>query len=420
VAKNVRQVVKEDSISIALIASTIVYFLGIIGVAFGFLLPLFFIIWLIGFLIVWQGKGSGIEDTKGNNQLLKITSRFSQYGVFIRLFPLVAGIGFALSGKIIANSTKLFFDFQNWSNYSPDIPIFMFWTLLIIWVIMLPMYLTDSDKVNFDRFKEIQRSIHSSPDLTLLRNYPELYTRLRRRLVSIEKSQLLDIEKAEAGIQLSLKVITELVKYFSPYSDETENIGANIWMIFNKYDQPDLFETLPSTISFNTTFQQDDTTGVILLVSKLILSDEPNFKLDEPIILPIPSNHVTSDFKIALPGAPWAALDGMSVFNNIDDLEQHLMDFKAQTRDEVLQYFKSGNGEKIKSFASFRIGDESNPIGVVNIDSIHLNLLGDSQFLDTFLTLFEPIKHELGMYVQRYAGLFIDQKKFPWVSKSKE
>lgn len=355
-------------------------------------------------------------------RILKLKNSLSHYGLFIKIFPLFLTLVFAVTGDRISESTKLVFYQQSGQSLQLDIYVVLFWILLAAWAILLPMYFTKNDKVNSERLNELLNSIHNSPDKTLFKTYPDYY---KKMLIGIDKIASDGTKNEEQKnidqIHIILKTISEIVKYFSPHADNIEHIGANIWLIFSKQDQADLFKSLPPQIDFYCTYQENAISGVLVLLEDLIVTGNNSKNFDLPnncMILPLPKTSTQNNIQYALPGTPKAACEGLSIYNDISLMHPDLSDFKASTQTAIKEYFSpKGGGKAIKSFASIRIGNAQNPIAVVNIDSQHNNILGDKQFYQTFFALLEPIFTILRPKVLKYRENFVQSKNYPWNAK---
>lgn len=357
------------------------------------------------------------EFKRSSYRALNKKNSLSRFGLFIKIFPIFLTLFFAISGERISQSTRLTFVWEN----NLDWFVLIFWILLSIWAILLPMHLTRNDKINTERIEELLNSIHNSPDKTLFTSYPDLYTKMLTSIddIAIDNSKSKE-EKNIDQIKVILKTIAEIVKYFSPHADNIEHIGANIWLIFSKKDQNELIQTLPPQITFHCTYQEDDVIGVLILLKDLIISgnkESSNFELSSDYIaLPLPRSSTLNQIQYALPGSPKAAFDGLSVYNDISLMQPDLKDFKASTQNSINDYFSTGAGKNIKSFASIRIGDETNPIGVVSVDSMHTDILGDKQFYPTFFALIEPVLAILKPKVLKFRETFVQKNDFPWIN----
>jgi hypothetical protein len=83
-------------------------------------------------------------------------------------------------------------------------------------------------------------------------------------------------------------------------------------------------------------------------------------------------------------------------------------DMGKEIVEEIRAYFgPGGEGKDVRSFASFRLGPTADdPIGVLNIDSNGVCVLGESdEFYITFYALLEPFIAALAIQVREYAHL---------------
>jgi hypothetical protein len=128
------------------------------------------------------------------------------------------------------------------------------------------------------------------------------------------------------------------------------------------------------------------------------------------IALPVPEKAYSSNgFGLALPGAPTALLFGApSIFMDTRQLDEECEDLSAAVRTSIAQYFgPHGEGNHIRSFASYRIGRApETPIGVLNIDSDSVCVLGSEEdYYPTFTAMLEPLLALLAPLVSAYADL---------------
>lgn len=351
-----------------------------------------------------------------------ISNDLSDYEIFIRTFPIIITLILATSLDRVKYNTQLFFaNLKEWENFAStdvDWGLTTFWILLVSWLWLFPISLSAMSIANGRKLKKILSSIHRAPSDEIFVSYPRFYSNMIDALKIAKDLRNEDEEQKviEYEIEIILRTITEIVKYFSPYKDEKEKIGANIWLLLNKIDNTDIISQLPNTLDFKTVHRSEDVSGVAILLKNLILDlkESTNFDIVRYLALPIPNNANVKDEMKALPGVPYAALEGFSIVNDINALESDLKDFGSEIRGSIVEYFKNGNGKGINSFASFRIGDNVNPIGVLNLDSNMDNIMGDENFIYTFFALLEPIKKELDDRIIRFLELFRESEDFPW------
>jgi predicted transcriptional regulator YheO len=115
----------------------------------------------------------------------------------------------------------------------------------------------------------------------------------------------------------------------------------------------------------------------------------------------------------ALPGAPSALLQGRpSLHEDTSRLDLSEYDLHEDIKSQIREYFgPTGDGRAVRSFVSLLIGRErENPIGILNIDSDHPNVLGNDRYHDTFYALVTPFLSMLAAPVAEYAYLLTEEK----------
>jgi hypothetical protein len=138
------------------------------------------------------------------------------------------------------------------------------------------------------------------------------------------------------------------------------------------------------------------------------MTDRP--KRSVPLIsLPVPSApQTTAGHRLALPGAPWALLTGtQSLEEDTRRMASECEDFAKPLITEIEAYFgEDGDGRDVRSFVCYRIGDEITPVGVLNIDSDHTDVLGpEPGYYASFYALVTPLLRLLRKPIMQYAEL---------------
>lgn len=355
------------------------------------------------------------QEPKTVKEDIDIINDFKCLETFIRFYPILITFIFATNSDRIKTNSLEFFAFNlKLSNFTLiDWPLLIFWILLFIYMFYLPQYYEGVSKTNKESLEKILNSVHEAPDRQVFAAYSELYNKTMDELYDNNKTDKTSFESNLEEIKAILKSITELVKYFSPYDDSIEKIGANVWLVLRLDDN----KIKPGSLipSFRTSINPNDgVIGIAVLVNDLILKESNsghiNFNFEKPLVLPIHSNDRDENgFRIALPGVPFAAIEGASAHYNVSLIENDLRDFSAPVREEVLNYFNKGDGKPISSFASFRLGNGQNPVGVLNLDSKNTHIVGNKRFLKSLLSLLTPFMYELRIRVEKYVDFLDDQ-----------
>ena len=106
-----------------------------------------------------------------------------------------------------------------------------------------------------------------------------------------------------------------------------------------------------------------------------------------------------------LPGAPNAfagpkSVDGYTNTHTMADWCERRGDFPPSLCKEVRAYFANGAGKDVRSLISRRIDYDEEPIGVLNIHSNGLNLLGPAtERMEIFQEMITPIVLNLARIV---------------------
>ena len=144
--------------------------------------------------------------------------------------------------------------------------------------------------------------------------------------------------------------------------------------------------------------------GILSLIPELSINSKN--KISNSISLLVPPYYEKDGIRKALPGASVAALEGLSFYMDTTLMHQECIIFGEETQTKIREYF-NGEGKAIKSFLSCRIGNEERPVGVLNIDSNHKNILGDDKnYYSTFYSLMKPILRITSKYIDVYAEMY--------------
>jgi hypothetical protein len=130
-------------------------------------------------------------------------------------------------------------------------------------------------------------------------------------------------------------------------------------------------------------------------------------------------NAATDEYDLVLPGAPAAVVHedvcGLSVHHDTRTIAEDCASFDSRVRERIADYFSpNGEGQDIRSFASWRIGPRETPLGVLNVDSDRTYVLGtDPVYYVTFSALVTPMLSLLEAALTRYRELLVDELGMP-------
>jgi len=335
-------------------------------------------------------------------------------GIYVRVYPPIAGLWATADMSRIGISTNNAvnrFTSDFWSGHLPiDWQVLMFWSLLSLWFYVFVNYLKGMDRLTTERMLQIIRAVHKVPNIGFVKDYPAYFDEIRKELTNIdfemEDKEMLKRLLAR-HIQTALRKIIDMTTEYS--RNNKADLGANIMLIFGNRDQK-AFKHASEHIMFYSSGDINQLAGVLLLIPELSIATVKNSRRTVPAIaLPIPRDAMRKNRRIAIPGAPWAAIHEVSLHEDTSKLVEDCQDFDGQVKDEMTEFFSDyGHGKHVRSFVSFRIGSEQKPIGVINIDSDHVNVLGgDSEFSPTYRALITPILRLLIRPVDQYAQLYL-------------
>ena len=163
-----------------------------------------------------------------------------------------------------------------------------------------------------------------------------------------------------------------------------------------------------AVLRFNGDTRLDALLAVLQLPNGLRSTPDPGTPPYEPVIaLPVsPEEYDDQERRRVIPGAPWTMKTGTpGTYEDTHAIGQYCTDFARPVRDEIVEYFTKGEGKTYRSFASFRLNANGNPVAVLNIDSNKTNVLGGSrEYYVTFYALIEPVLHLLVPHVVAFAA----------------
>lgn len=290
-----------------------------------------------------------------------------------------------------------------------------FWLAVFAWAWVLYRRLKSDHQAEDARIAELLRAIHRVPNYRVIQTFPDFFSKIADAVdATVAAAPENKLGSLEAGLMSVLTLVAGLAAEFARASDDTA-YGANIMLVArpqpasaDTYDQ----ELIKSLIFYD---KQGGNPGslkaVLYLPGPLVLPTvDTRSKRTIPLIsLPVPPEPKSAEgHRLALPGAPWALLTGtQSLVEDTRHMAASCHDFARPIVDEITHYFSdSGKGSEVRSFVSYRIGNETTPVGVLNIDSNHTHVLGrEPEYYATFLALISPVLRLLRKPVIEYAQL---------------
>ncbi|MCB0368813.1 MAG: hypothetical protein KDD45_05025 [Bdellovibrionales bacterium] len=346
------------------------------------------------------------------SRLANVKNQLHDYIVFIQFFPILGAIVFAVCIGRVVDSTTLLLSF-NWKNTYPDLLAIFFWGLLIVWVLVTFRYSKLEDHSLHKRFKEILLAIYHAPSYQLFYSYPEIIESLSLRLQEIETREKLEPQqRVILSINIILLHVIDVVGYFSDAKDSQNEMGANIMLFVKKDEYKDLFEDLFSRSTFSSGLSKEKLQGFLLLPLELSIRFGEQNDTYQQIILEIPSEPQIDGIQEVMPGAPWAAFNGISNQKDTSTIENDINGASQRVIQAVNEYFgESGPGNFIKSFLSIRLQrDAAIPIGIVNVDYKKTNILANNDYLQTLYCLVTPLLQRLVPFVEKFAYHYLQEE----------
>lgn len=362
-------------------------------------------------------------------QITKYLSRKYLHKLFTLVYPVGAGIWFAIGQNRILDQTKRFGECLLYFKFCVlGFDAILFWVFAFFWIISLYRLLIREEKVTDEKFLQTLHAIHNVPNKNIFTFYPRYFAAVYKLYRSFRKSRSISKKGASDNhIEETLIIIKEILTIISTMAsmfahnykiERNQEIIrnhpfyiSNVMLLINTADIPDeekIKTDLKSKIPYKTARSHDITDknynlGILYLPKELWEdSDEKGlnkFKIE--IVLPVYSPEIGIP---CLPGAPTAAIEGSSILSDTRDITKD-GDFSNIQKEEIKNYFSNlENGVKMRSFASFRIGDEDNPVGIININCTVPYLLGKNpEYYPSFYAFLAPILRLLEPMIEVYA-----------------
>ena len=360
-----------------------------------------------------------------NELFFRIMSR-PTVAAFIAWLGLSLGVAVSIWGADIRDATRRFGSAVIDVTAQPvDWPASLFWLALMLWARLLYLRLITDEENKARRAAELARTVSELKGAIFRAPIANVYGRAKKYFdETVETLGILQRElDAEAGaadarsellqaqIQVILHAVVRLVKAFNVLGDESIRYGANVMLLEESRasETPPLPTALVSRVKFFdlNRFAEEKLLGMLYIPTALAyppVDDDPCPPIHE-MVLPVPRKADQDGVLFALPGGPWAFLTGeMSVHEDTRSISREWQHLDEQARRQLNHRFSErGPGAHVRSFASFRIGDKNQAVGVLNIDSDQPNILGaDRLYYLTFHTLVGPFIQMLERPVREY------------------
>lgn len=342
----------------------------------------------------WFMSGKGIPDG--------VVGLFKAPGMAAALafLAFLLGLCGSLFSDAIRTATRRAFVLDGGSL---DWGVTVFWLLAMLWGTSFYVRLI----VEASEGERFQRLIQRCPNPKVLPEYGELVNQIAQDLVGALETPDDDdgFQQLERMIKSSLAKVLALASRFAGHSPSAP-AGCNVMLIV----EPSMRPASVKLHFFPPAFDQALLRYVLHMPTGLIVSNQNSAHVVS-IALPVPREiYDTNGTRRCLPGAPFALLSGqLSVHNDTRRLasEPEIGGLDGEVIAELTKYFSpSGDGKYVRSFASVRIGDQQNPVAVLNLDYSEPNILGsEPEYYGTFLALLAPVLLLIGPSIKKYATL---------------
>jgi hypothetical protein len=335
----------------------------------------------------------------------------------IAVIPVVLSGLLAIFGTEIRGASRRFV-FGIHSGRVSWITVF-FYGVLLVWVRLLYLRLVVEHREKKDTREHLQSALFHGLNEQLFEASPRAYRRSANLIYELLDDDY-DGPAAEAGaiaaaVRTVLKSCAEITALFTDATGG-KRYSANVMLlatpeadgIGHLYPQP-LLEELRF---FDHQLHNIDTlSGLLYMPGELAFVQAENHPAEEDFLLciPVPEQlYSSSGLRWALPGAPTALLtDGHDVIPDTRDLEKESYAIGKELFKEVRDYFRPGGlGASVRSFVSLRLGEEEeNPVGVLNVDCDRPQVLGGTEYPETYFAIMSPFLALLEHAVVRYSQL---------------
>jgi hypothetical protein len=354
---------------------------------------------------------------------LALAVRTPAYATIVTVLAVIAG----LLGSVYQNDIAAAFPLT-WSGASAGMSwrAVIFWLSVLLFAVLFFLRQQADDQAG-QRLEEaatkaegttarIEALIQTLPPRAFQTHLAEMYVAAHNAVARVMPKGVregLAPPDLVAVIQSLLHAIAFLASVYDdqPMTEQgAASYSANIMLFVPQHSLPTDLELL----FLPREYDRAQLRGALVLRQDLssIASDQRIDEAVPSIALPVPEEAERDGRWIALPGAPRAFLrgevDGYADTQTMAQWAEERGDFLPSVRDALREYFNSGGGRTVKSFISrpIGIGNEGQPLGVLNIHSNHAGLLGpDVEKRLIFQALATPILTELAEALQCLVSL---------------
>lgn len=296
----------------------------------------------------------------------------------------------------------------------PSVWVIAFWGTMAALASLVYLRYRSDGYSDGERMRRMLQVLHRSPDPNVFGDYPQLFRAAEARVRGLAAAAA-DPPEARRNASLEaihavLSQIIDLTRYFAPAPRGT--LRASILLVAEpSLEGPDAYpEPLIERLRFfdRGRHRLEGLRALLFLPPDLVVGRRSSRSGGAPLIaLPVSREAETrAGHQIALPGAPYALLTGRPcVYEDTRVIaDEWCADLEKAVREEIGRFYgKGGEGSHTRSFVSLRLGGETDPIGVLNIESDETHVLGhEPEYYVTFFSLVSPLLHLLAGPVATY------------------
>lgn len=274
-------------------------------------------------------------------------------------------------------------------------------TVIIIWIILLRNGIRHENQ----KHEMLSQLIRKTPNMLVVQNNVKFY----RLFAKTINNQLKDIKNKSLSeltslLKIALKIIAETTRDFT-YKDG-DMICANFMLLINNKSSSSIIKKVMQKVRMEKRIVLyncgGDINGVLINTNELVYYSDERIKKMPLMLLPISRDYEINNVILSLPGAPTAAYMGWDIVKDTSSIVEKCKHFCLLTQKDINNYF-STEGAHIKSFLSIRIGDNYQPVGILNVDSNKNNILGDEEFYNIYKALIIPLLEVINPVIEEYS-----------------
>ena len=307
----------------------------------------------------------------------------------------------------------------------PHVWTLAFWGMLAALAATLYLRLRTEAWEKVESTRRLLQAVHRSPNPKIFVDYPRLFREAEASAKALESAagQPASVrrEAALAAVHEVLNRIIEFARYFS--QAPATHLRASIYLVAEPAPAgPPYHDALIERLRFfdRTRHRLEGLRSLLFLPGDLAVGHKvPRDPGEVLVALPVPQRaETTHGHRLALPGAPFALLSGEACIyeDTRESVGEWCADLEKSLRDEIERYFgKGGDGGDTRSFLSIRLGPESDPVGVLSLESDHTHVLGpEPEYHVTFFALAEPLVRLLIGPVSAYTAAARELELLPF------